>query len=38
VYAPYGQLDAGVFQCFSPRQNVLINAIQQRTIEVKQES
>src|SRR4051794_23350402 len=35
--APNRQLDAGLFQRLAPRQNVLIDAVHERAIEVEQE-
>jgi hypothetical protein len=36
--APHGELDAQAFQSFAPGQNVLVNAVDERPVEVKQKS
>src|SRR5712692_2339152 len=37
VDSPYGELDPCLLQGFAPGQNVLVDAIHQRTVEIKQE-
>ena len=35
--APYRQVDAFRIECFLPRKNVLVHAVDQRSVEVEQE-